>query len=141
MAQDAQNRVQNAMRDFINAVDRNHLRNMEREMHLCAADCCSNQSASINEVIECKERCEINTRKAQVFVQGELERFQESLSRCVLSCQDDIKDKVTPNTPQSEIEKYRAEFDACAIKCCDSNVGRLPVLSKKIMDSLNSGKY
>ena len=141
MAQDAQNRVQNAMRDFINAVDRNHLRNMEREMHLCAADCCSNPSASINEVIECKERCEINTRKAQVFVQGELERFQESLSRCVLSCQDDIKDKVTPNTPQSEIEKYRAEFDACAIKCCDSNVGRLPVLSKKIMDSLNSGKY
>ncbi len=30
-----------------------------------------------------------------VFVlQSELERFQESLSRCVLQCQDEVKDKV-----------------------------------------------
>jgi len=26
--------------------------------------------------------------------QSELERFQESLSRCVLQCQDEVKDKV-----------------------------------------------
>merc|ERR1712184_116197 len=114
--------------------------NMEREMHLCAADCCSNPSASINEVIECKERCEINTRKAQVFVQGELERFQESLSRCVLSCQDDIKDKVTPNTSEADIEKYKREFDVCGIKCCDTSVGKLPSLSKRVMEALQSGK-
>ena len=29
-----------------------------------------------------------------LFFQSELERFQESLSRCVLQCQDEVKDKV-----------------------------------------------
>ena len=58
MAQEAQTRVQTAIRDFVNDVDKSHLRGMEKEMHQCAAECCSNQIASINEVIACKERCE-----------------------------------------------------------------------------------
>ena len=47
MAQEAQNRVQTAIRDFVNSVDRSHLRGMEREMHLCAANCCENTSARL----------------------------------------------------------------------------------------------
>ena len=35
------------------------------------------------------------TQRAQQYVQSELERFQETLSRCVLQCQDDVKDKVS----------------------------------------------
>ena len=84
MAYEAQSRVQNAIRDFVNEVDKKHLRGLEKDMHLCAADCCSNQAASITEVLECKERCEQKTLQSQRFVQSELERFQEVLSRCVL---------------------------------------------------------
>ena len=62
-------------------------------MHLCAAQCCSDELSSINEVMACKERCEAPLMRAQKYVQSELERYQESLQRCVLSCQDDIKDK------------------------------------------------
>ena len=47
MAQEAQNRVQTAIRDFVNSVDRSYLRGMEREMHLCAASCCENTSARL----------------------------------------------------------------------------------------------
>jgi hypothetical protein len=38
---------------------------------------------------------QVPTQRAQQYVQAELERFQESLSRCVLQCQDDVKDKVS----------------------------------------------
>ena len=140
MAEEAQHRVQSAIRNFVNDVDRTHLRGMERSMHLCAADCCTDTKSSINDVLACKERCEGPTLRAQRFVQSELERFQEALSRCVLGCQDDIRDKVTPNATEAEIDKYRKEFDACAIKCCDSNVARLPMLSKKVMEALKSGQ-
>jgi len=140
MAQEAQNRVQTAMRDFVNSVDRSHLRGMEREMHLCAANCCENTSASLSDVIACKERCEAPLMRAQKYVQSELERYQESLQRCVLSCQDDIKDKVTPNTSEADIDRYRREFDECGIRCCDTSVGKLPVLSKRVMEALQSGK-
>ena len=101
---------------------------MEREMHLCAAECCSDDLTSINEVMACKERCEAPLMRAQKYVQSELERYQESLQRCVLSCQDDIKDKVTPNTSEADIEKYKREFDVCGIKCCDTSVAKLPSL-------------
>ena len=85
---------------------------MEREMHLCAAECCSDDLSSINEVMACKERCEAPLMRAQKYVQSELERYQESLQRCVLSCQDDIKDKVTPNT--SEVVYICSSFELLA---------------------------
>ena len=71
------------------------------------------------------------------FYRLTLSRFQNSL---FFSCQDDIKDKVTPNTPEAEVEKFKVEFDTCAIKCCDTNIQRLPSLSKKVMETLKSGK-
>ncbi len=110
-------------------------------MHLCAADCCSNKEANIEDVHKCVEQCQQSTVQAQKFVQSELERFQEALSRCVLSCQDDIKDKVTPSTSEADITKYRNEFETCAISCCDKNVSKLPGLSKKVMDTFKSGKF
>ena len=88
----------------------------------------------------CKERCEAPLMRAQKYVQSELERYQESLQRCVLSCQDDIKDKVTPNTSQAEIDKYKGEFDLCGIKCCDTSVDKLPSLSSRVNEALKSGK-
>ena len=47
MAQEAQNRVQTSIRDFVNSVDKSHLRGMEREMHLCAANCCEDKTARL----------------------------------------------------------------------------------------------
>ena len=67
------------------------------------------------------------------------------MCRCVLQCQDEVKDKVSlknlkivcfccplsvtqtqllsfkvgPNTPESEMRKFRGEFETCAIACCD----------------------
>ena len=148
--------------------------------------------------------------RAQKYVQSELERFQETLHRCVLSCQvyslttiskpqfkvlgkirynsagwiffcaweiyatehdgnwkimtqwttaeihglkifhlwlctwwfqDEVKDKVTPTTSDSDIAKYQKEFELCAIKCCDKNVDKLPGLTEKVKQGLQLGHY
>ena len=50
MAEQAQSRVQQAIKEFVNDVDQTHLRPMERNMHLCAADCCGKTNASIDDV-------------------------------------------------------------------------------------------
>lgn len=121
MAEAAQSRVQNAMKDFINNIDRTKLRPVQKAMYLCDADCMSDPSASMEEVImrhscatsngnqcdsncmiiitcvqaqRCVERCSAPAQKAQQYVQSELEQFQASLGRCVQMCQDEIKDKV-----------------------------------------------
>lgn len=139
MAEAAQSRVQNAIKDFINIVDRQKLRGLERSMHLCAADCCGDKDRTVEEVHRCVEECQAPTQRAQQYVQGELERFQNMLQRCVLQCQDEVKDKVAPNTSESEIRKYRGEFETCAIACCDKNVAKLPGLLDKVKASFDSG--
>jgi len=139
MAEAAQSRVQNAIKDFIKTIDRSKLRGYERSMHLCAAECCEDSTATVEDVHRCVEKCQVPTQRAQQYVQSELERFQEALSRCVLSCQDDVKDKVGPNTSEQEIRKYRGEFENCAIACCDKNIGKLPVLMDKMKDAFKAG--
>jgi len=141
MAEQAQERVQTGIKNFVNDVDKSHLRPMEKKMHLCAADCCSDPKASIDEVHRCVERCQDGVGRAQKYVQSELERFQETLHRCVLSCQDEVKDKVTPTTSDSDIAKYQKEFELCAIKCCDKNVDKLPGLTEKVKQGLQLGHY
>ena len=141
MAEEAQAKVQASIKQFVNTVDQQHLRAMERSMHECAANCCSNKTASIDQVHSCVEKCQAPTFKAQRFVQTELERFQEGLSRCVLQCQEDIKDLVTPNASDAEIAKFRSDFEACAVKCCDQNIARLPQISKRVEETLAAGKF
>ncbi len=50
MAEEAQAKVQTSIKAFVDEVDRNHLRKMEKSMHECAARCCSNNVAPIDEV-------------------------------------------------------------------------------------------
>lgn len=68
MAEAAQSRVQSAMKDFINNIDRMKLRGLEREMHLCAANCCADQMASVEEVHRCAEQCQVNYHYGWVFI-------------------------------------------------------------------------
>ena len=92
----------------------------------------------VSQVQRCVERCSTPAQRSQNYVQSELEQFQASLSRCVQICQDDIKDQVGVNTPESEIAKYRREFESCAINCCDKNILKLPNLMIKIKEALDS---
>lgn len=74
------------------------------------------------------------------YVQNELERFQGKLQRCVMDCNDKVKDKMPGGNPsESDIAKYTAEFERCAIKCVDNNVEILPSLFKTIKSVLARG--
>ena len=50
MAEAAQNRVQSAMKDFINNIDKTKLRPIQKQMYICNAQCMDDPSASMEEV-------------------------------------------------------------------------------------------
>lgn len=50
------------------------------------------------------------------YVQSELERVQGRLQRCVMDCNDSIKDRMPANPSETEVAKYTGEFERCAIK-------------------------
>lgn len=53
-------------------------------MHLCAAKCCDDKNASMDNVQGCIERCSAPVNRAQQYLQKELGDYQGRLQRCVM---------------------------------------------------------
>lgn len=76
--------------------------------------------------------------RAQQHVEKELGGFNNRLQRCVMDCNDTIKDKMGANPSESDISKYTGMFERCAIKCVDKHVDLLPGLFKSIQQTIAS---
>lgn len=85
---------------------------------------------------KCKHPEAIKISFSSRFVQSELERTQNRLQRCVMDCNDTIKDKVPQNPSENEIAKYTSLFERCAVKCVDSTIELLPALFKSMKSVL-----
>ncbi|KAF0308304.1 Protein FAM136A [Amphibalanus amphitrite] len=141
MAEAAQERVQTSMTSMVDDIDKSYLRKMQGDMHRCAARCCDDPSSSIDKVHGCIEQCSIPLQKAQHFVQTQMSDIQERLQRCVMQCQDKIKDKVGPNTTEAEVQGYKVEFEECAVKCVDDSIATFPNHARRIKDHLHKRAF
>jgi len=137
MVENAQNKIQEAMTKLVDDLDRTYLRNMQRSMHLCAADCCSKSETSVDATHRCIENCSTPLTQAQTYVQNELSQFQERLQRCVMVCQDRVRDQVTNNTSETQVNQYKAEFEVCAMQCVDDHIGLMPSIKRRIASVLS----
>lgn len=109
-------------------------------MHLCAAKCCENQTASLDSVQSCVERCSLPLTRSQNYVQNELQYFQKRLQRCVMDCNDSVRDRMPASPSNDDISKYTNEFEKCAKTCVDKHIGLLPNIVKQIKAALGKGK-
>lgn len=72
-------------------------------MHRCAIKCCENNALSLDGIQKCVENCSQPLNKAQNYVQSEFEGLQSRLQRCVMDCNDTIRDKIGPNPQESDV--------------------------------------
>ncbi|XP_076680970.1 protein FAM136A [Andrena cerasifolii] len=141
MVEEQRRRVEENMTKMVEEIDKSYLRKMQGEMHRCSATCCDNESYSIQKVHHCIENCNGSLNKAQQYVQGEFERVQNRLQRCIMDCNDKIKDKMGPNPSQREVDRYSDDFEKCATKCVDNYCDMLPTLEKTMKKVLSNRKY
>lgn len=106
-------------------------------MFICAAACCDNKESSINSVQKCIENCGMPLQTAQKYVQQEFDHLQDRLQRCIMSCNDAVRDKMGTSVNESESSRYTKEFEGCATKCVDSHLDLVPNALKKIKEILN----
>lgn len=66
--------------------------------------------------------------------------FQNRLQRCIMECNDNIKDKMGLNPTQREVDRYSEEFEQCATKCVDSYCELLPTLEKTMKKVLSKNE-
>ena len=76
-------------------------------------------------------------------ISHEIGQFQNRIQRCVMSCQDSIKDKY-PSLEQNSPQVAKAEKDmmVCANSCVDKHLILLKTMSTKFttdLDKINAG--
>lgn len=135
-ASSAQSRVQNEAENMLTTIEKEHIRPIQREAHLCAARCCENQNLGTQNVQDCISKCFLPAHRGQEYVNQEINNFQERLSRCAKTCQDRIQDKISIHTTQSEAGRLQEEMNACVDECCDSHREVLPKMFERMKERL-----
>ncbi|XP_064165479.1 protein FAM136A isoform X1 [Anguilla rostrata] len=133
MAEAQQARVQNAVEEMVQGLEREHIRKMQGIMFKCSADCCDRPSDSMSQVHQCIERCHAPLAQAQSLVTTELERFQDRLARCTMHCNDKAKDLFDSGAKELAV---RGLMERCVGACVDEHVNLLPSMTRKLKDSL-----
>ncbi|NXX12165.1 F136A protein, partial [Podargus strigoides] len=133
MAEAAQGRVQAAVENAVQGLERERIRGMQGAMFRCSARCCEDSTASMQQVQRCIERCHAPLAQAQAIVTAELENFQDRLSRCTLHCNDKAKDALEAGDAEARV---RGQLDACLAACGDDHLRLVPAMAKKMKDSL-----
>jgi len=136
--QQAQAKVSNAMQSFAEDLDKSFFRELTRKMHLCAAQCCEDMSASSQSVAVCQRNCAVKTEAAHQYTSQEMEDFQNRMQRCVMVCEDQIRGRVTADLSEKQIDVYRKEHEVCSLNCIDTHLAQLPALKNKIIDTLKT---
>ncbi|XP_067254239.1 protein FAM136A [Chanodichthys erythropterus] len=135
MAEAQQARVQKAVEDMVQNLEKDHIRKMQGRMFRCSAECCERPGESMNQVHQCIERCHTPLAKAQGLVTSELEQFQDRLTRCTMHCNDKAKDLFDSGAKEPAV---RALMDSCVSSCVDEHLNLLPSMMRRLKDSLNS---
>jgi len=97
-------------------------------MHLCAANCCSDQRGNIDSVQNCIEHCTTPLLNAQDCLQHELGQFQGHLQSCIMECNNSVQNR--GNT---------SHYEKCMVKCVDQHIAMIPTMMKAIQEVLSKG--
>ncbi|GBG27633.1 Protein FAM136A [Hondaea fermentalgiana] len=131
---DPNTRVQQAVGDLLESLEKQRIRPMRKEAFLCSAKCCD--SAVGNEQLQnCVQECQRKTAQTESIISQELETFQQRLQRCAMGCNDRAQDQIPadPNAQTPElINRLQKEAEACANKCVDTNLASLNKIGERV---------
>uniref|UniRef100_A0A3Q2X3Q9 Protein FAM136A n=1 Tax=Haplochromis burtoni TaxID=8153 RepID=A0A3Q2X3Q9_HAPBU len=124
MAEAHQARVQNVIEDMVQSLEKDHIRKMQvgylqvqRRVH------------------QCIETCHTPLAKAQGLVTSELEKFQDRLTRCTMTCNDKAKDLFDSGAKEPAV---RSLMDRCVGSCVDDHVNLIPSMTRRLKENLDS---
>ncbi|RZF44929.1 hypothetical protein LSTR_LSTR013119 [Laodelphax striatellus] len=136
MVEEQKRRLENEFHRLLDDLDKSHLRKLQYDMHMCAAQCCQTKDGTMEQVHQCMKNCNIPVDNAQTVVQNEVSSIQTRLERCIMQCNDDVRDDMSPNPTSAEMTKYNQKFESCASKCFDNVLLNIPKLANKITQKL-----
>jgi primosomal protein N'' len=123
--------AQEAQQDMLDALDKSRIRPMQKASLLKMAAC--TDLASRGQIDQCMQKAQIPMTVAQSVVNQELGQFQQRLDRCMLDCQDSVKD----SNFKSDDARDKA-FYSCASTCVDKNMSLIKSTLARIEKEIDS---
>jgi hypothetical protein len=105
-----------AMEKMVAALDKGHLRSLQKESYLAMARCCDSAPGPA-ELQHCCHNAERAVRGAEQAVQVAMADFQERLQRCVGRCQDKAQEGLPPAPGERDMARAQEGLAACAADC------------------------
>uniref|UniRef100_A0A1B6D643 Protein FAM136A n=1 Tax=Clastoptera arizonana TaxID=38151 RepID=A0A1B6D643_9HEMI len=126
-------RLEKALSEAVENIDKTNLRPLLAEVHRCSAKCCDNRKNSIEQNKQCIERCSRKYDEAEEFVVTEFLTFFSNVQSCVEKCRDNAKNKIGSkiDTPESKSELNK-KFEKCSDVCLEEYIALLPKFVKHI---------
>ncbi|VDM61418.1 unnamed protein product [Angiostrongylus costaricensis] len=155
-----QMKVKTAVDSMIDEMDRSHLREMQKQMFLCSANCCDHKSSSREVVESCVEKCNSGMKNAQRTLEKELgglqevfcrsitggfcdevlvSPFQDQLSRCAMTCYDKLVQNFGPDVnkyTETQMLQFNDRLDKCVAVCADDHIKLIPKIKERFVRSL-----
>lgn len=101
-------------------------------MFRCAIDCLDDKN-SIKEAEHCIDKCGQPLHNAMNTVQSEVTAFQGRIDRCLMNCQDDVRN-------ERDESKAKKQFDDCANKCLNQFLPMVSDVAKVMCEKLDKIK-
>ncbi|CAL7933375.1 unnamed protein product [Xylocopa violacea] len=140
MVEEQQRRMEEYTIKLEEVIDKS-IRKMKADAYRCAANCCDNEVHSMQKVQNCITTCNNPLDRAHEYITEEFERVKNRLRRCVMDCNDNIKDAAGPNPLRRDMEKYKEPFDKCVMNCVDNYCEMLSNLGETMKNVLSEQKY
>ena len=130
----ADTKLQDAVSQMVDRLDRTLLRALQRDGYLCAATVFEKTSWSSDQLAAAVERCQRPTTQINQYMQQEMQHLQNRVQRCAQECQDTAKDALptSGNPSEAQITHAQKNMEKCVDRCVDMHVKLLPKISSRI---------
>lgn len=128
MSEELGQKLQDMFKTIYESTDLKYLRPIKRQMFKCGYDCLD-ETRSIRDAEKCIDDCGKPLHKAMTTVQTEVTAFQGRIDRCLMDCQDGVRN-------EKDESKARLSFERCAERCLEKFTPNVASVSKNICDSL-----
>uniref|UniRef100_UPI00358E566A protein FAM136A-like isoform X1 n=2 Tax=Myxine glutinosa TaxID=7769 RepID=UPI00358E566A len=131
-AVEMQEKVNNAVNEMLETLDKEHIRKMQARMFRCSAECCDGNKGSTQSVRQCIERCNAPLTQGHALFTAELQRFQERLQRCAIQCSDKAQDAHDLGSSKAETQ---TRLESCVTSCGKEHLELLPGITRRLQEA------
>lgn len=131
-------RYERKIHEAYDEIDKSHIRKMQKSMHLCAVSCCDDTTGSFKDVQNCVDSCVVPLNNAQQYLKNEFQDFQNRVQRCLMSCNDKVRDTMDLEKNKTSVDKYKLDYEQCANSCLTRYSDMLPSVLFKIRTTLDA---